>query len=171
MLVYGARSLVKTAAANTQRKTAALRKQADGEMLNNILQGGRDLLGKVDLKNPLHTGAIGAGIGGLGGLANSAFSGGDPEKKSKLRAMLLGGLAGGGIGAGAGAVNANGLPATMEALQGAYGTAKDKLQGAYNSARNAFSPAPAETAGAGQDQVPPGPVNTQTGTFGNTPLA
>ena len=55
-LLAGARSFVKKAA-QTAVKTAA-----DNGMLQQLLDGGRSLVSKVDLKNPMHTGAIGAGV-------------------------------------------------------------------------------------------------------------
>lgn len=74
-------------------------------MLQQLLDGGRSLVNKVDLKNPVHTGAIGAGVGALGGLAGSALSRDDEEEKSPLQAALLGGGLGGAAGAGVGMLN------------------------------------------------------------------
>ena len=77
---------------------------ADTGMLQHLIDGGRSLVSKVDLKNPMHTGAIGAGVGALGGLAGSALSN-DEEEKSPLQAALLGGGLGGAAGAGVGMLN------------------------------------------------------------------
>lgn len=87
------------------RRQSRLQKAADVGMLQQLVDGGRSLVNKVDTNNPLHTGAIGAGVGALGGLAGSALSGDDEEEKSPLQAALMGGVAGGGIGAGAGMLN------------------------------------------------------------------
>lgn len=84
---------------------------ADAGMLQQLLDGGRSLVSKVDLKNPMHTGAIGAGAGALGGLASGAMS--DEEEPGYTQRALMGGLAGGGLGAGAGALNAKYNPAAQ----------------------------------------------------------
>ena len=68
-LLVGARSFVKTAAPTV--KTAA-----DTGVLQQLLDGGRSLVSKVDLKNPVHTGAIGAGVGALGGFLGDCLDGG-----------------------------------------------------------------------------------------------
>jgi len=81
------------------------KKAADLGMLQQLVDGGRSLVNKVDLKNPVHTGAIGAGVGALGGLAGSALSGDDEEEKSPLQAALMGGGLGGAAGAGVGMLN------------------------------------------------------------------
>lgn len=104
-LLAGARSFVKKAA------QPAVKTAADPGMPQQLLDGGRSLVSKVDLKNPMHTGAIGAGVGALGGLASGAMS--DEEEPGYLRRALLGGLAGGGLGAGAGALNARYNPMTQ----------------------------------------------------------
>ena len=72
-------------------------------MLQQLLDGGRSLVSKVDLKNPVHTGAIGAGVGALGGLASGAMS--DEEEPGYMQRALMGGVAGGGAGAGLGMLN------------------------------------------------------------------
>jgi hypothetical protein len=73
-------------------------------MLQQLLDGGRSLVRKIDLKNPAHTGAIGAGVGALGGLASSALSN-DEEEKLPLLSTLVGGGIGGTYGLGLGMMN------------------------------------------------------------------
>jgi len=88
-LVAGARSVV--------TKVATVKA---ANPLSGLLDGAKNVLSKVDLKNPVHTGVLGAGAGALGGLASGAMS--DEEEPGYLQRALMGGLAGGGIGAGAG---------------------------------------------------------------------
>lgn len=102
-LLAGARSFVKKAAESTVKTAAGT------GMLQQLIDGGRSLINKVDLKNPVHTGAIGAGVGALGGLAGSALSS-DEEEKSPLQAALLGGGLGGAAGAGVGMLNQHTSP-------------------------------------------------------------
>lgn len=94
----------KGSAAELRRQQRLQKAAADNGMLQQLLDGGRSLVSKVDLKNPMHTGAIGAGVGALGGLAGSALSN-DEEEKSPLQAALLGGGLGGAAGAGVGMLN------------------------------------------------------------------
>ena len=89
-LVTGARSVV-----------AVTAKQAMD--LSAVLDGAKNMVSNVDLKNPLHTGVLGAGAGALGGLASGAMS--DKEEPDYLARALAGGLTGGGVGAGAGILN------------------------------------------------------------------
>lgn len=83
---------------------------ADVGMLQQLVDGGRSLVNKVDMKNPVHTGAIGAGVGALGGLAGSALGSDDEEEKSPLQAALMGGGLGGAAGAGVGMLNQQLVP-------------------------------------------------------------
>ena len=99
-------------AKNSERDTANTTKAAN-DWMKTLADGAKSVVSKVDLKNPLHTGAIGAGVGAMGGLAGSMLS--EEQSKNKLRNALLGGLAGGGIGAG---VNMLRQPAGTQAVGG-----------------------------------------------------
>jgi hypothetical protein len=99
--------------ARNSRHGVANTTKAANDWMKQLADGAKSVVSKVDLKNPLHTGAIGAGVGAVGGLAGSMLS--EEQSKNKLRNALLGGLAGGGIGAG---VNMLRQPAGTQAVGG-----------------------------------------------------
>lgn len=111
-----ARRQARLAASSGLDKTAV-----DQGMFQQLLAGGKSLINKVDLKNPAHTGALGAGAGAIGGLASGALSG--EEEPGYLQRALMGGAAGGVAGAGLGM--AGGAFSKFKQRAQAYSDAKD----------------------------------------------